>query len=308
MALYLVTGGAGFIGSHLVEALVQRGDQVRVLDNFSSGPRANLRHLVPDFRSLVVIEGDVRDADAVQMAMHEVDYVLHEAALVSVPQSMVDPQTAHAVNVTGTLNVLMAAREANVKRVVLASSCAVYGDNDDLPLRETSVTKPMSPYAASKLMGEVYGQLFYRAYGLPTTCLRYFNVYGPRQNPDGDYAAVIPKFAQRMKAGQPPIIYGDGSQTRDFVHVSDIVRANLLACNRDEAIGQIFNVASGCATSLLDLVEALNRLRAARLEPIFEPARAGDIRDSVGSSERIAAALGFKIETPLAIGLTQLAA
>ncbi|HEY4720737.1 MAG TPA: NAD-dependent epimerase/dehydratase family protein, partial [Anaerolineae bacterium] len=148
-----------------------------------------------------------------------------------------------------------------------------------------------------------YSQLFYRAYGLPTTCLRYFNVYGPRQNPDGDYAAVIPKFAQRMKAGQPPIIYGDGSQTRDFVHVSDIVRANLLACDRDEAIGQIFNVASGRATPLLDLVEALNRLRAAPLEPIFEPARAGDIRNSVGSSERIAAALGFKIETPLAIGL-----
>ena len=308
MALYLVTGGAGFIGSHLVEALARRGDQVRVLDNFSSGQRANLRHLAPDFQSLVVIEGDVRDADAVQLAMEDVDYVLHEAALVSVPQSMVDPQTAHAVNVTGTLNVLVAAREANVKRMVLASSCAVYGDNDDLPLRETSATKPMSPYAASKLIGEVYCQLFYRAYGLPTTCLRYFNVYGPRQNPDGDYAAVVPKFVQRMKAGQPPIIYGDGLQTRDFVHVSDIVRANLLACDRDEAIGQIFNVASGRASSLLDLVEALNHSRAARLEPIFEPARAGDIRDSVGSCERIAAALGFKIETPLAVGLAQLAA
>jgi len=158
------------------------------------------------------------------------------------------------------------------------------------------------------LIGEVYCQLFYRAYGLPTTCLRYFNVYGPRQNPDGDYAAVVPKFAQRMKAGQPPIIYGDGLQTRDFVHVSDIVRANLLACECDEAIGQIFNVASGRASSLLDLVEALNHARAARLRPIFEPARAGDIRDSVGSSERIAAALGFKIETPLAMGLAQLAA
>ena len=306
MALYLVTGGAGFIGSHLVEALVRRGDRVRVLDNFSSGLRANLRHLVSEFQSLVVIEGDVRDADAVQMVMQEVDYVLHEAALVSVPQSLVDPQMAHAVNVTGTLNVLMAARDANVRRVVLASSYAVYGDHDDLPLRETSATQPASPYAASKLLGEVYGQLFYRAYGLPTTSLRYFNVYGSRQNPDGDYAAVIPKFVQRMKAGQPPIIYGDGSQTRDFVHVSDVVRANLLACDCDEAIGQIFNVASGCASSLLDLVEAFNRLRAARLEPIFEPARAGDIHNRIGSSERIAAALGFKVETPLAIGLAQL--
>ncbi len=256
MSLFLVTGGAGFIGSHLVAELLQRNDQVRVLDNFATGKRSNVDLFGEAVRSgaLEVYEADVRDAEAVRRAMKGVDYVLHLAAIVSVPLSMTDPQLTHAVNVDGTLNVLNAARHFDVKRVVLSSSCAVYGDNDDLPLKETSLTKPMSPYAATKLMGEIYCQTYQRAYGLPTSCLRYFNVYGLRQDPKGDYAAVIPKFIERMRAGQAPTIYGDGYQTRDFVHVNDVVRANLLACWRDEAIGQVFNVASGRGLSLVELV------------------------------------------------------
>lgn len=304
MATYLVTGGAGFIGSHIVDALLARGNRVRVLDNFSTGRRENLPIDVP---ALEIVEGDITDASTVQRAIRQVDYVLHEAALVSVTQSMSDPAAAHAVNVTGTLNVLMAARSAGVKRVVLASSCAVYGDSDDLPLKETGVSNPLSPYAASKRIGEVYCQTFYRAYGVPTVCLRYFNIYGPRQNPAGDYAAVIPKFATRMKAGQPPVIYGDGRQTRDFVHVSDVVRANLLACECDQAIGQILNVASAQRISLLEIVDVINILLGTRLQPKFEPARAGDIRHSLGDCERLMK-LGFRITMTLPAGLKQLIA
>jgi UDP-glucose 4-epimerase len=208
MTLYLVTGGAGFIGSHIVEALVERGQKVRVLDNFSTGSHDNLQNVAPN--SVEIIEGDILDLDKVRRAMDGVSYVLHEAAVVSVPQSMVDPLGTHVVNVTGTLNVLAAAREVGAKRVVLASSCAVYGDNDTLPLQETAPPRPLSPYAASKLAGEVYCQAFFSAYDLPTVCLRYFNVFGPRQQPDGDYAAIIPKFIERMQAGVSLTIYGDG--------------------------------------------------------------------------------------------------
>lgn len=299
MAAYLVTGGAGFIGSHIVEALIQRGDSVRVLDNFATGRRANLAHL----SDVEVIEGDIRDAAIVCQVMTGVDYVIHQAALVSVTQSMVDPLTTHDVNTTGTLNLLRAAQETRIKRFVLASSCAVYGDNDELPLTEKAETRPMSPYAASKLVGEVYCQTFFRAYEVPTSCLRYFNVYGPRQDPSGDYAAVIPKFVQRIKQNQPPIIYGDGMQTRDFVHVSDVVRANLLACEREEAAGQVLNVASGRGVSLLDLVATLNELCSTHFTPQFEPARPGDIRHSRGDSTRLAVLLGLRPTVSLMAGL-----
>jgi UDP-glucose 4-epimerase len=301
MSLYLVTGGAGFIGSHIAEQLVARGERVRVLDNFSSGKRSNLQHL-----PIEVIEGDVRQIATVRAALHEVDYVLHQAAMISVPQSMTDPAAAHEVNATGTLNILLAAREVNVKRVVLASSCAVYGDNDALPLSETAETRCKSPYAASKLIGEVYCQTFTQAYGLPTVCLRYFNVYGARQDPNGEYAAVIPKFAQRIRAGQAPIVYGDGAQTRDFVHVSDIVRANLAACERSEAIGRVINVASGRQVSLLDLIEAFGRLQGHVIEPVFAPQRAGDILHSVGDNRRLQTFLKLSSDTPLEKGLAQL--
>jgi nucleoside-diphosphate-sugar epimerase len=305
MSLFLITGGAGFIGSHLTAALLQRNDQVRVLDNFATGKRSNIELFGDAVRNgaLEVIEGDVRDADTVRHALKGVDYVLHLAAVVSVPQSMVDPQLTQAVNVDGLLNVLNAARHYDVKRVVLSSSCAVYGDNDDLPLKETSQTKPLSPYAATKLMGEIYCQTYQRAYGLPTACLRYFNIYGPRQDPNGDYAAVIPKFIERMKAGQAPTIFGDGEQTRDFVHVSDVVRANLLACWRDEAIGRVFNVGSGCGLSLLQLVETLNQIQDRHIAPQFAPERLGDIRHSRGDGTTSAEVLGFTPQMALIDGL-----
>lgn len=299
MAHYLVTGGAGFIGSHIAAALAARGDDVRVFDNFSTGKHSNLAQ-VPQAE---IVEGDLRDRAAVARAVNGMNYVLHLAAMVSVPQSMSDPVNTDAVNVTGTLHVLEAARQAGVRRVVLASSCAVYGDNDELPLKEISQTRPLSPYAASKLTGEILCQTYYRAYGLPTVCLRYFNIYGPRQDPNSEYAAVIPKFAQRLKAGQSPTVFGDGTQTRDFVHVSDVVRANLLACERDGAIGQVLNVASGRGTSLLDLISTLNDLLGASIGPEFAPARSGDIRHSRGDGALIATTLGFRPEMSLVDGL-----
>jgi len=300
MSVYLVTGGAGFIGSHIVEELVRRGERVRVLDNLSTGRRENL---APVRSRIEMIEGDIRDPDVVRQATIGADYVLHEAAIVSVPQSMNDPVTTHAVNVTGTLNVLMAARQAQAKRFVLASSCAVYGDNDHLPLNEAAKPRLLSPYAASKLTGELYCETFLAAYGLPTVALRYFNIFGVRQNPNGDYAAVIPRFMTRMKTGQSPVIYGDGEQTRDFVHVSEVVRANLLVCERREAVGHVLNIASGRRTSLLDLVTALNNLLSAHLTPEFQSVRAGDIRHSAGDGAKMAALMGFRVETPLAAGL-----
>jgi UDP-glucose 4-epimerase len=303
MAFYLVTGGAGFIGSHIADALMRRGDRVRVLDNFSTGKHSNIEAIQRD--QLEVIEGDIRDMETVCRAMTAVDCVIHQAAAVSVPQSMTDPATTHAINVNSTLNILTAARQFNVKRVVMASSCAVYGDNDALPLKETCAPKPLSPYAATKLIDEVYCQTFARAFGVPTVCLRYFNVYGPRQDPNGDYAAVIPKFAQRLKAGQPPIVNGDGTQTRDFVHVSDVVRANLLASECDEAIGQVFNVASGHGTSLLELIKTFNALGDVDFQPVFAPERAGDIKHSRGDGTFAAARLGFTARMTLAEGLKQ---
>lgn len=305
MALYLVTGGAGFIGSNVVERLALQGKHVRVLDNFSTGKRENL---APWLDQIDLFEGDIRDTGAVQQAMEGVDYVLHQAALPSVPWSVADPSTTHGVNVTGTLNVLIAARDAHAKRVVFASSCAVYGDNDNLPLQETALPRPLSPYAASKLAGETYCHAFHLTYGLPTVCLRYFNVYGPRQDPNGAYAAVVPKFATRMKAGLRPVIYGDGKQTRDFVYVGDVVRSNLLACENEEATGRVLNVASGQRVSLLELVDALNALLGTQLSPRFEPERTGDIRHSAGDGGQLAALFHRGAETSLAEGLGQLVA
>ena len=305
MSLYLVTGGAGFIGSHIVEALVRAGRRVRVLDNLSTGRRENLANVID---SIELVIGDVRHLDQVRPAMSGVDYVLHEAALVSVPQSMADPQNTHAVNVDGTLNVLIAAREAAAKRVVLASSCSVYGDNDSLPLKETCKPRPLSPYAASKLIGETYCQTFFAAYDLPIVCLRYFNIFGARQNPKGDYAAVIPRFVERMKMGQPPLIYGDGQQTRDFVYVADVVHANLAACEAPQAAGQVFNVASGRRVSLLQLVDALNTLLGTQFTPEFKEERKGDIRHSGGDGSQAADLLRLGVATSLTEGLRQLLA
>jgi nucleoside-diphosphate-sugar epimerase len=299
MTLFLVTGGAGFIGSHIVAALRERGAAVRVFDNFSTGKRANLDHV----SGFEIVEGDVRDVNAVSRVTADADYVIHLAAQVSVPQSMSDPASTHAVNVSGTLNLLMAAVAHKVKRVVLASSCAVYGDNDALPLTEEALTKPLSPYAASKLLGEIYCQTFYRSYGLPTVCLRYFNIYGPRQDPNGAYAAAIPRFAQRLQQQQAPIVFGDGLQTRDFVHVGDVVRANLLACECEAAIGQVFNIATGHGVSLLQLAEELNALQGTAVAPEFQAPRAGDIKHSRGDGSKATRLLQFAPTTSLRDGL-----
>ena len=220
---------------------------------------------------------------------------------------MSEPASTHAVNVTGTLNILTAAAARPVRRIVLASSCAVYGDNDDLPLAETARTKPLSPYAASKLMAEIYCETFYRSFELPTVCLRYFNIYGQRQDPSGPYAAAIPRFAQRMQHQQPPVIFGDGTQTRDFVHVSDVVRANLIACECESAVGQVFNIATGCGVSLLQLVAELNALQDASYAPEFQPPRIGDIQHSRGDGGKAARLLQFVPTTSLRDGLATIA-
>lgn len=291
----LVTGGAGFIGSHLACELACQGARVRVLDNFRTGLRQNLFPATREMqRAIDLVEGDVRDLETVQRVMHGVEYVLHHATLASVAQSMADPHTTHAVNVTGTLNVLLAAREARVRRVVFASSAAVYGDNDDLPLKETAVARPLSPYAASKLAGEAYCQMFSAAYGLPTVSLRYFNVFGPRQNPNSQYAAAIPRFIAALLRGESPTIFGDGAQSRDFVYVANVVQANLLACESDGGVGQVVNVACGQRHTLLDLYSNLAALMRVERPPIFAGPRPGDIKHSSAAIDKATQLLGFQ--------------
>jgi nucleoside-diphosphate-sugar epimerase len=304
MALYLVTGGAGFIGSHIVDELVRRGERVRVLDNFSSGKRENLDQISnskfqPSTRTggrlsnLQVVEGDIRDRETVQRTMTGVDYVLHHAAMVSVPGSVADPLTTNEVNVAGTLNVLQAARDAGVKRVVFASSSAVYGDEPTLPKREEMPVAPLSPYAASKVSGELYCRVFCEMYGLPTVALRYFNVFGPRQDPASQYAAVIPKFITALLRCERPTIYGDGTQSRDFIYVANVVQANLLACEKDAAVGKVMNVASGEGYTLLDLYQDVAEWTGTTLQPIVAPPRAGDVKHSVAAVARITQLLDY---------------
>jgi nucleoside-diphosphate-sugar epimerase len=298
---YLVTGGAGFIGSHLVEELVRRRQRVRVLDNFSSGCRENLAHLT-DY--VTIIEGDVCDLATVRQAMEGVDYVLHQAALVSVPASVADPLKTDQVNVRGTLNVLLAARDAHVRRVIFASSCAVYGDNPVLPKHEQMPPEPLSPYAASKLAGEEYCRVFHRVYGLPTVVLRYFNVFGPRQDPHSPYAAVIPKFIHSALHGRALTVFGDGRQSRDFVYVTNVVMANLLACQADTAVGYVINVASGQSYSLLELIDHLKRvLDESALQVEHMPPQPGDIRHSQADIQRARQLLGYVPEMDFATGL-----
>jgi UDP-glucose 4-epimerase len=297
----LVTGGAGFIGSHIVEALLNRGDSVRVLDNFSSGRRENLKDLKSD---LEVLDGDLRDADLVKASVKNIDLVFHLAALVSVPQSMTDPGTCFAINVGGTVALMDAARLAGVRRMVISSSTAVYGDTDVFPTTEETSLRPLSPYALSKQVNELYASLYTHTLGLPVTALRYFNVYGPRQRPDSDYAAAIPIFLSHLVAGQPIVIFGDGRQSRDFIFIKDVVRANLMAAESNTG-GQVFNICSGLETNLLDLLEELSTISPHQPEVRFEPPRSGDIYRSVGSPDRAAAEFGFRAQTSLADGLAQ---
>ena len=287
----LVTGGAGFIGSHLVRALLQRGHAVRVLDDLSTGNRDNIENLPVEF-----IEGDIRDADQVQATVQGMDYVFHLAALASVGRSLRDPLATHAVNETGTLTVLDASLKSRVKRVVYAASSSAYGNVQALPKREDAKPAPASPYAVSKLTGEHYCHVYWEAFGLETACVRYFNVFGPRQDPKSEYAAVIPRFIDAALKGEAPVIYGDGSQSRDFTYVANAVEATIAAATSSEAAGEVINVACGERRSLLDLVDTLEELVANRIRPAFEAARAGDVKHSQAAIDKAQKLLGY---TPL---------
>lgn len=293
MSRVLVTGGAGFIGSHLVDALVERGDRVVVVDNLFSGREENLAH-VRD--RIEFVRGDIRDLALMREVTRGCDFVLHEAALASVPLSVDDPETTTAVNVQGTLNVLMAAREAGARRVVFAASSAAYGEITITPQSEDLLPAPVSPYAASKVAGELYLRVFAEAYGLQTVSLRYFNVFGPRQNPRSHYAAVIPKFITAVLAGEAPVIFGTGRQSRDFIHVDNVVHANLLAMETPQVRGgSVFNVGSGEAYDLLTLLDVIADETGTRPEPVFAPPRAGDVMRTEASIDAISAALGYRV-------------
>jgi nucleoside-diphosphate-sugar epimerase len=280
MAKYLVTGGAGFIGSHIVRRLVSQGDQVAVIDNFLTGSRDNLDAVID---SVDLIEGDIRDAELLRDVMKDVEYCLHQAALPSVPRSVEAPVTSNEINVDGTLNVFLAAKEAGVKRVVYASSSSVYGNSPTLPKHEEMPPQPLSPYAITKLAGELYAATFHEIYGVPIVSLRYFNVFGPGQRPDSPYAAVIPIFLSLMAKGKPATVHGDGEQTRDFCYVDNVVSANLLACSApaEKVSGKAFNVACEERHTINELVAGLNELLGVQIEPVHTPPRKGDVRDSL---------------------------
>ena len=326
VARYLVTGGAGFIGSHIVDGLVARGDAVAVLDNLSTG---KLDNLAASQGQITFIEGDLRDAETVRRACDGVEYVLHHGALASVPWSVKDPITSNEVNASGTLNVLVAAREAGVRRVVYAASSAVYGETPPVATREDTPAGPLSPYAVSKHVGELYCQVFWRLYGLETVSLRYFNVFGPRQDPTSEYAAVIPKFITALQRGQAPVIFGDGEQTRDFVYVGNVVQANLLACEAPSqepgscatasrarpgpgsgfpAAGQVINIAGGRRISLNELVAVIQRAIGVEIAPVYKAPRPGDIRHSFADISRAREMLGYEVSVPLDEGLARTAA
>ena len=298
----LVTGGAGFIGSHIAEKLLESNHKVRIFDNFSTGKALNIEHLK---NKSEFIEGDIRNLDVIQSAMNGVDYVFHQAAIPSVPRSIIDPITTHEVNATGTLNVLIAARDSDVKRVVYASSSSVYGNSPVLPKTEDMPTNPLSPYAVSKLTGEQYCRSFYEVYGLETISLRYFNIFGPRQDPESPYAGVIPTFIHQMLNDNQPTIFGDGQQSRDFTFVSNAVQANLLACSSEEGIGEVFNVGCGTQYTLLDIIRQLNIMIGTDIYPNFNPPRQGDVRDSLADIQRISK-LGYNVEIQLNQGLSEL--
>ena len=299
MALYLVTGGAGFIGSHLTEELVRRGEQVRVVDNLVTGKRQNLAHIPGvDF-----VEGDLADMAVARRAIERVDFVLHQAAIPSVPRSVEDPITSHRANVDASLNVLVAARDAGVKRFVYAASSSAYGNSPTLPKVETMPAMPLSPYALQKLASEQYGQLFAQLYGLETVAIRYFNVFGPRQDPSSPYSGVISVFISALCRGRQPTIYGDGEQTRDFTYVANVVDGVLRACQAPGCSGEVINVATGGRVSLNELFRTLRDLIGARVEPTYAPSRAGDVRDSQADIQKARRLLGYEPTVGFAEGL-----
>ncbi len=302
--LYLVTGGAGFIGSNIVKELLRRGEKVRVLDNFATGKRENLLPFNGN-PNLEVIEGDLRSFHIVRDAVRGCDYILHQGALPSVPRSIKDPITSNEVNINGTLHILEAAREFGIKRVVFASSSSVYGNSDTLPKVETMPVAPLSPYALTKYAGERYCQIFHELYRLETVALRYFNVFGPNQDPTSQYSAVIPKFIKLIKEGKRPVIYGDGTQSRDFTFVSNNVEANLLACTAPGVAGEVFNIACGERYTLIDLVDTINEILGTNIEPIFQSPRPGDVKHSLAGIEKARKMLGFEVKVKFKDGLAK---
>jgi UDP-glucose 4-epimerase len=303
---YLVTGGAGFIGSHIVSALLEQGATVRILDNFITGKRENIAALIERFGNrLKILEGDIRDVSLVGEAVSGIDILFHEAAFVSVPQSMDEPQECFDVNLTGTSLLFDAARKAGVRRAVIASSAAVYGESEALPLVEETPLQPKSPYAVSKRVNEMYAELFTNSFNFEVVALRYFNVYGPRQRPDSMYAAAVPIFARRLLDGKPVTVFGDGGQTRDLISIHDVVRANLIASDHPNAAGKVFNVCTGIETRLLDLIEVLYGLFPNAPAPEFTRPRSGDIYRSAGSPQKALNVLGFRALVSLEDGLKE---
>ena len=299
MASYLVTGGAGFIGSHLAEELVRRGERVRIVDNLITGKRENVAHLsAVDF-----VHGDLADFEVARGVVQDVDYVLHQAAIPSVPRSVNDPITSNRANVDASLNLLVAARDARVRRVVYAGSSSAYGNTPTLPKVETMPTAPLSPYALQKLVAEQYCQMFTQLYRLETVTIRYFNVFGPRQDPSSPYSGVISLFIRAMCEGRRPTIHGDGGQTRDFTYVANVVDGVLRACEASGASGEVINVATGGRISLNQLFRSVRELTGANVEPIYEEPRAGDVRDSQADIEKAKRLLGYSPLVPFEDGL-----
>jgi UDP-N-acetylglucosamine/UDP-N-acetyl-alpha-D-glucosaminouronate 4-epimerase len=299
MASHLVTGGAGFIGSHLAEELIRRGATVRVVDNLITGRRSNLSHLP----AVEFLEGDLANPDVAARAVSGIDYVLHQAAIPSVPRSVQDPITSNRANITSTLNVLVAARDAGVKRLVYAGSSSAYGNTPTLPKREDMPANPLSPYALQKLVGEQYCQLFTQLYGFETVTIRYFNVFGPRQDPGSPYSGVISLFSTALLEGRQPVIYGDGEQTRDFTYVANVVDGVLRALEAPEAAGEVINVATGGRISLNELLRVMNRIVGTHLGPVYQPARSGDVKDSQADISKAHSLLGYVPQVTLEDGL-----
>jgi Nucleoside-diphosphate-sugar epimerases len=295
MAKYLVTGGAGFIGSNIVEELLKRGENVRVLDNFSTGMESNLSFVsqlpTPNYQ---LMKGDIRDKEALSKALQGIDYVIHQAALRSVAKSVEDPFTTNDVNVFGTLNLLVAAKEAKVKRVVYASSSSAYGDVKTFPQKETARPVPISPYGVSKLAAENYCITFAKTFGLETVSLRYFNVFGPRQNPESKYSAAIPAILVKMMKNERPLAEWDGKQSRDFTFVANVVQANLRACVVPDISGEVFNIACGTTTSILDIIREANKVLGLKLKPVYGPKRSGDVRKTYADISKMKNILGVK--------------
>ena len=302
MSNVLVTGGAGFIGSNLTAALLQRGHFVRILDDFSTGKRENLI-FDKDYPSSEVIEGDIRDFSTCQKAVKGIEYVFHQAALPSVQRSIEDPETSNAINVGGTLNILLAAREEKVKRVIYASSSSVYGDTPTLPKHEEMPPDPLSPYALQKYIGEQYCRLFYQLYGLDTISLRYFNIFGPKQDPNSLYSAVIPKFIDALLQGRPPIIFGDGEQSRDFTYIENVVQANLLAMSAEHLHGEAINIACGKRISLNQLLNVLKEILGSKLSPIYQEPRKGDVKHSLADIRKGKEIINYEPIVGIEIGL-----